>query len=239
MNRVYFAKEGAQEMKQRKISPADDWEQMEEYGLVLDDFPDVEVREYQRGESLCQQGCPMEHLLFVVEGRVKVCSVSPADKTLLFCYNGPGTIVGEVELMTGGCASTTLKAACPVRCLAIPLGKYREKLRSNIVFMNCIALMMARIVTRNSINDSFNILAPLDLRLRAYIARNNDNGLFTAKLTETAEYLGVSYRHLLRTMNELCSKGALEKEQGRYRIKKAEEFEGALENGEWSPQQEK
>ena len=226
-------------MKQRKISLEDYWEQMEQYGLVLDDFPDVEVRDYRRGEYLCQQGCPLEHLLFVVEGKVKVCSVSPADKTLLFCYNGPGTIVGEVELMTGGCASTTLRATGPVRCLAIPLCKYREKLRGNIVFMNCIALMMARIVTRNSINDSFNILAPLDTRLRAYIARSSENGLFTAKLTETAEYLGVSYRHLLRTMNELCSKGALQKETGGYRIQKPEEFEVALENGEWSPQKEK
>lgn len=221
----------------KKLRPADYWDQLEEFGLELEEFPDVEIRDYRRGEFLCQQGCQMDYLLFVVEGRVKVCSISPADKTLLFCYNGPGTVVGEVELMTHGTASSTLCAAAPVRCLAIPLNKYREKLRSNIVFMNRIALMMARIVTRNSINDSFNILAPLDTRLRAYIALNQEgDGMFTARLTETAEYLGISYRHLLRTMNELCTRGDLKKEKRGYRIQNHEAFQAALEDGDWSAQ---
>lgn len=218
------------------MGPAEYWNQLAEYGLELEQFPDVELRDYQRGEFLCQQGCLLEHLLFVVEGRVKVCAITPADKTLLFCYNGPGTVVGEVELMTEGPASSTLCAMGPVRCLAIPLKKYRQQLRSNIVFMNRIALTMARIVTRYSINDSFNILAPLDVRLRAYIALNQQDGLFTARLTETAEYLGVSYRHLLRTMNELCAKGDLEKQKKGYAIKQWAAFQAALEEGGWSAQ---
>lgn len=218
----------------QKMNPADYWNQLEEYGLDVKDFPDVEIRDYRRGEFLCQQGCPLEHLLFVVEGRVKVCAITPADKTLLFCYNGPGTVVGEVELMTEGPASSTLCAVGSVRCLAIPLKKYRKLLQQNIVFMNRIALMMARIVTRYSINDSFNILAPLDVRLRAYIVLNQQDGLFTARLTEAAEYLGVSYRHLLRTMNELCAKGDLKKEQKGYCIQNWEVFEMALEEGGWS-----
>ncbi len=226
-------------MKKTTKTPADCEALLQGFGLALEDFPDARIQEYRRGEYLCRQGLPMRDLLFVVEGRVKVCAVTPEEKTLLFCYNGPGAMLGEVELMTGEAASSTLQAAGPVRCLAIPLDKYRQQLRGNPAFMERVALMLARIVARYSINDSFNILAPLETRLRAYIALNSPEGLFASRLTETAEYLGVSYRHLLRTMNELCAGGELEKTEGGYRISDPAAFARVLEDGAWSSQSEK
>ena len=94
--------------------------------------------------------------------------------------------------------------------------------------------MLAQIVARNAVNDTLNILAPLEARLRAYIARSQREGVFTGRLTETAEYLGVSYRHLLRTMNELCARGILEKTRGGYRILQPLELDRQQEEGEWS-----
>ena len=210
------------------------WNQLEQFGLERADYPDAILRRYRRGEYLCRQGLPLPELLFVVEGRVKVCAVTPADRTLLFCYNGPGTLVGEVELMTGETATTSLQAAGEVWCIALPMKKYAARLRQNIRFMNRIAAMLAQIVARNAVNDTFNILAPLETRLRAYIAQSQRDGVFTGRLTETAEYLGVSYRHLLRTMNELCSRGQLEKTEGGYRILQPLAFEQWQEDGEWS-----
>lgn len=210
------------------------WTQLKQFGLERGDYPDARLRRYKRGEYLCRQGSPMTELLFVVEGRVKVCAVTPADKTLLFCYNGPGTLVGEVELMTGEAATTSLQADCAVWCVALPMKKYAERLRSNIRFMNRVAHMLAQIVARNAVNDTFNILAPLEARLRAYIARSQRQGVFSCRLTETAEYLGVSYRHLLRTMNELCARGVLEKTEGGYRILQPMALEAEQGEGEWS-----
>lgn len=210
------------------------WKQLEDFGLERSDYPDARLRQYRRGEFLCRQGCPMEELLFVVEGRVKVCAVTPADKTLLFCYNGPGTLVGEVELMTGEAVTTSLQADGTVRCVALPMKKYAASLRGNIRFMNRVAHMLAQIVARNAVNDTFNILAPLEARLRAYIAHSQRQGVFAGRLTETAEYLGVSYRHLLRTMNDLCARGILEKTRGGYRILQPLELDREQEEGEWS-----
>lgn len=210
------------------------WEQLEQFGLERRNYPDARLRQYRRGDFLCRQGCPMGELLFVVEGRAKVCAVTPADKTLLFCYNGPGTLVGEVELMTGEAATTSLQADCTVRCVALPMKKYAESLRANILFMNRVAHMLAQIVARNAVNDTFNILAPLEARLRAYIAHSQQDGVFRGRLTETAEYLGVSYRHLLRTMNELCARGILEKTSGGYRILQPLALGREQEEGEWS-----
>ena len=100
--------------------------------------------------------------------------------------------------------------------------------------MNRVAHMLAQIVARNAVNDTFNILAPLEARLRAYIAHSQRQGVFAGRLTETAEYLGVSYRHLLRTMNDLCARGILEKTRGGYRILQPLELDREQEAGEWS-----
>ena len=78
---------------------------------------------------------------------------------------------------------------------------------------------MAEIVVQNSINNASNILYPFESRLCAYISMTSQDGTFCEKLTELSEYLGTSYRHLLRTLENLCTKGILEKASDGYRIK--------------------
>ncbi len=43
-------------------------------------------------------------------------------------------------------------------------------------------------------------------------------GMYTEKHTETTEYLGVSYRHLLYTLREFADKGFIEKKKKGYYI---------------------
>ena len=190
-------------------------------GFGLEDIdPDgLIIRNYKKGELLCEQGAPMKELLLITEGKVKVCSMAANGKTLLFCYNDPGTILGEVELMTHAFASASVFAAADVQCIGIPFDRYRDYLLSNITFMNRICLILAEIVSQNSINGASNILYPFESRLCAYISMTHENGLFNQKLTELAEFFGTSYRHLLRTLDNLCAKGVIEKTPQGYVIK--------------------
>ncbi|WP_249599365.1 helix-turn-helix domain-containing protein, partial [Peribacillus frigoritolerans] len=48
-------------------------------------------------------------------------------------------------------------------------------------------------------------------RLAKYILQIENDGCFQAKHTETAEYVGGSYRHLLYTLNQFHEEGLLEK----------------------------
>ena len=50
------------------------------------------------------------------------------------------------------------------------------------------------------------------------IVDNKKAYIFNEKLTELAELLGTSYRHLLRTINALINKGVISKENGYYKI---------------------
>lgn len=189
------------------------------FGLVDIEEDGLSVRSFKKGEYLFEQGAPLDYLVIITKGRIKVFSLAANGKTLLFCYNDPGTILGEVELMTNAFASSSVCADTDVQGIMIPFDRYRDYLLSNIVFMNRICLIMAEIVAQNSINGASNILYPFEARLCAYISMTNENGRFNPKLTEVAEFLGTSYRHLLRTLDNLCTKGVIEKTSQGYVIK--------------------
>jgi len=190
-----------------------------EFGMADIDPSGIFIRNYKKGEFLCEQGFPLNELLIITEGRVKVFTTASNGKTLLYCFHDPGSILGEVEFMTNAYASSSVCAATDVQCIAIPHERYGSYLTSNILFMNRICLTMAEIVAQNSINNSSNILYPFESRLCAYISMMSENGVFNAKLTELSEFLGTSYRHLLRTLENLCSKGVIEKTEQGYLIK--------------------
>lgn len=192
---------------------------LSDYGLDGLEEDGLSIRNFRKGEFLFEQGYPLDDLILITAGRIKVFSLAANGKTLLFCCNGPGTILGEVELMTNAFASSSVCAATDVQGIAIPFDRYRDTLLSNITFMNRISLIMAEIVAQNSINGASNILYPFEARLCAYISMTNENGRFNQKLTEVAEFLGTSYRHLLRTLDQLCRKGVIEKSSPGYIIR--------------------
>ena len=192
---------------------------IEDFGLGDIDISGLSIRNYKKGESLCEQGYPLEHLLFIVKGRVKVFSMASNGKTLLFCYHDPVAVMGEVELMTHAFASSSVSAVTDVQCITIPYEPYRDYLVSNITFMNRICASLAEVLTETSINGASNILYPFEARLCAYIAMTQESGIFNEKLTELAEFLGTSYRHLLRTLETLCKKGVIEKTKDGFSVK--------------------
>jgi len=66
----------------------------------------------------------------------------------------------------------------------------------------------------SSRNGTINLLYPVENRLASYMMATRRNGnrvQFDETLTEIAELLGTSYRHLLRTINNLINKGILKK----------------------------
>ncbi len=74
-------------------------------------------------------------------------------------------------------------------------------------------------------NSSINLLYPLENRLASYILAtgeridNNEEIIkFNENLTEIAELLGTSYRHLLRTLNNLSCKGAIRKKINYFQV---------------------
>lgn len=174
---------------------------------------------YESGEFLCMEGYDMKYLLVLLDGKAKVSITTADGKVLLLCFYMSGGIFGDVELMMDTPETkSNVQAVTQVTCIGIPLDTNKERLRKDLKFMNYVAGSLARKLDRCSKNSAFTILHTLESRLCSYMLLASEQGIFQEKLTEVAELLGTSYRHLLRTIEQLCRQAILKKEKNGYRI---------------------
>lgn len=187
--------------------------------------------EFEKEEHLCKTGGKMEYLLFLVQGRVKVYTLVQNGKSLLLCFNKPFRVVGDIEFIRNTVFDTNVQAIETVYCIGIKIDKIREHAFEDAKFLRYMCIGLGEKLSRVSIFSSINLLYPLENRLASYLlAVGEPNRDFKAldkgcNLVQIAELLGTSYRHLLRTLNTLKEKGAIEKRGGSYMIKNREILE--------------
>lgn len=78
------------------------------------------------GETLAEQGAPVGALMVVTEGSCRIVHDGSAVAVV-----GPGAVIGEITLATGGPATATVAAATPVRLLRLERGRLLAFLRRN------------------------------------------------------------------------------------------------------------
>lgn len=191
------------------------------YGL--EDLPE-EVwtrKRFEQGEFLCLEGYPLPQLLFLLSGTAKACVTAANGKTILYSFYQGSGVLGDVELMLpdpGFPATSSVQAVTAVRCVGLPMDMARRLARERARFAYALGEALAQKLDHASRQHAQSLSYPLQARLCAYIAQVRQDGVFSERLTELAEMLGVSYRHLLRILEGLCAQGVLRKERGRYRI---------------------
>lgn len=185
---------------------------------------EMELLFYKKGEYMCRQGEDIEYLLFFVKGKAKVSINLLNGKSLLICFYYPFMVLGDLELATLNKASTDTQIMEDTYCIGLSLSKVRKRLLKDAKFLGYISKSLGDKLERASKNGSINLLYPLENRLASYIIATREEEeentyIFKENLTEVAELLGTSYRHLMRTINGLCEKGIMTKmERGSYAI---------------------
>lgn len=193
---------------------------LEEYGLC--DFPEewISLLSYEKKEFLFREGFEADDFLILAEGRAKVITSTAEGRVLLHSFSCRGDMLGEVELLTDlPCAALNVQAVTPVVCIGIPIKKCRELLMENPLFLKKLSTALAQKLRLHNQNTDRIILHHLENRLCAYLELASPALLFDEPLTETAQLLGTSYRHLLRTFQKLCTQKILEKRPEGYYIK--------------------
>lgn len=181
---------------------------------------------FKSGEYLCKENEELSHIFFFVEGKAKVYITLSNGKSLLLCFYQDFTILGDVELVGKKIASTNVQAIEDVYCIGISLDRARAHLLKDSKFLKIICNSLGEKLIRSSNNSSINLLYPLKNRLASYILAagkpmDYEEGRriqFQGNLTEIAELLGTSYRHLLRTLNDLTSIGILRKKNACFEV---------------------
>jgi len=204
---------------------------LQRYGLGGVDPDHMSLCTYQRGEFILRQGYPSPCVYIILTGEMKVFLTMPSGRTLLICYYSSAVILGEVELaMDRGVAASSVQAITEVSCIRIPRERYQSEMENSIPFLNAIGAELAQKLFYSNRNSAATILQSLEGRLCAYIANTNSKGYFRETLTEVAEILGTSYRHLLRTLESLCRRGVLKKTLQGYLIEDMAELKRRSED---------
>ncbi|WP_257988604.1 MULTISPECIES: Crp/Fnr family transcriptional regulator [Bacillus] len=106
--------------------------------------------------------------------------------------------------------------------IRISFVKLHEFAENEPKFSNFIIKNLSHKLYTLSNTTSLNLLYPVENKFASYLVSTmvDENNyahieeLKTAKLTEIAELLGTSYRHLNRVINQLVAKGIIERKRG-------------------------
>lgn len=185
----------------------------------------IEFLKFDKNEYLCREGDEISNFMIFIDGKAKVFKTLPNGKTFLLAFYRPIQVIGDMEIIKNQVASSTIQALSECYCLSIPMEKARYELTADSEFLKFICESLAEKLSVISINSSINLLYPLENRLASYINElpklvgdksEKEYIDFDENLIEIAELLGSSYRHLLRTLNNLIKKGVLEKDSAGY-----------------------
>ena len=195
-----------------------------QYGLTGIPQESCQHLRFEPGETIITEGEEISRVLIMIRGRAKICRDAPNGKSLILCWYISQGVIGEIELLAGhALATATVIAISEVECVALGFSLCSKELERNITFSNCLCKLLAEKLAESSINLSSSALYTAEQRLCSYILQAaSDRGLFCDVLTDVACSIGVSYRHLLRMLVQLCERGILEKRESGYKIQNKE-----------------
>ena len=112
----------------------------------------------------------------------------------------------------------SVQAIEPCLCLALTTSQCRDMLLNDPVFLREICLYLGGKNARNIRSLTKNQAYTLENRLAGFILLSTSTDIYMEKHSHAADYLGVSYRHLLYVMAQFVEKGFLKKQNRGYQI---------------------
>lgn len=177
---------------------------------------------FKRNDYICKADEPITALYFFIHGKAKVYTPLSNGKSLLLCFYKPLMVIGDAEILVSNAASTNLQVIEDSLCIAIDFAVLRTHALKDAVFLYHMTESLSTKLLRLSKYSSINLLYPLENRLASYLLAvlpsQSIDEKDTINLTEIAELLGTSYRHLHRTLNKLTEAGCIKKKTHSYEI---------------------
>ena len=185
--------------------------------MSADIFSISELLLFDKNEYLVEAGYPAGYLCFLVNGEVIISSCSTNDKNTCISYCHQFTIIGEAASLWQMAPCRSVRALTPCTCIGINLTKYRQLLLNDLLFLqNICQILTCKLNTENELSQTLS--DPLEVRLSRFILEYSIDQIFTFQLTNCADILNTSYRHLLRMLKCFCAMGVLKKARNCYVI---------------------
>lgn len=172
---------------------------------------------FEADEMIMREGEKPTALYFLTEGRAKLFLTHENGKISLVNFVDAPCFLGEMELLDGSREANGVKAITTCTCYAIDTARCRGQLLNDNIFLRYLCVFLSNKATQNTNHYSKNQSYPLTARLAKFILVMSYKGYYRERHIEVAEFLGISYRHLLYVMADFVKKGILSKtEQGYY-----------------------
>jgi len=171
--------------------------------------PYAKISKYKRNQLICREGDSLSDLIFLIEGNAKLFLTHENGKVTIIDFFQPPVLFGEMEFIGAQKLTNGIIAIDKCTCILLPINKISHLLKNDTRFLNYLCLYLSKKALRNTSNYATNQNYPLVNRLAKFILLSADGDIYNRKHTEVAEYLGVSYRHLLHVFSFLCEANIL------------------------------
>lgn len=158
------------------------------------------------------------HLFYLVKGKAKLYDTLANGKVALIDFFSPPCFIGEMELVDENQTAFSVQAIEDCWCLALSRQDCQKRLLEDALFLQKLCIYFAHKNYRNIKASTQNQGFPLSQRLAAFILLTQNEETYREKHTQVAEYLGVSYRHLLFVIAQFVEDGYLKKIKKGYLI---------------------
>ena len=189
--------------------------------------PHLALYDFERGDLICTQGAPAETLYVLVKGKVKVYTTSAEGKSLILSFKKPLDLFGDIEYVHRANLLNTVEAVTPVSMIGVNDRWLRACASDHAPLLQFMLETIAGKFYQMANAMSFNLMHPVEVRLASYLLSVSfdeaDAPLEAATgaipLTDTANLIGTSYRHLNRVIRQFAAEGLIERHRGGIRIK--------------------
>ena len=186
--------------------------------LFEEKIDNYEIVQFDSDELIIKEGQKLSYLYYLIEGKAKLFLTHENGSITLVNFIQAPSFIGEMELLgTLDCAKG-VKALSKCICYRIDVNKYYDQMINDKKFLRKLCIFLSKKASDNTDNYSRNQSLPLNTRFSSFILMTQQDGIYREKHTETAQYLGVSYRHLLYVLADFVKKGYVEKTLQGYRI---------------------
>lgn len=186
-------------------------------GHVPKDF--IQAVQFEPKELIVEETYLFSSLYIVVTGRARVYRSTQNGNSHFLCNYVYDGIIGEIELMNQSrIVESSVVAITQLQCIAIPYDICMSEIQKNHQFLLTISESLAKKVRDNADNIVSLAFNTGEQRLCNYILNNSNGDIFTDTLTEVSKFVAISYRHLLRILNQLCEDKILLKHPDGYEI---------------------
>ena len=173
----------------------------------------------EAGEYIVKEGERPDYLFYRAQGRAKLYVTMPNGRVSLIDFFTSPCFIGEMELLNEEFEVRAVQAIETSWCLALGMKQHRNQLLNDVIFLRSLCILLSVKNYRNIISATQNQSFPLANRLAAFILLTQNEGVYQEKHTQAAEYLGVSYRHLLYVLAQFQRDGLIGKQGGGYLIR--------------------